>query len=1542
MVCPPPEECQLDSDRNPVCRCGETCPLDFEPVCGSDGKTYSNECSLRQQACRSHQALRIIYRGKCSSGVNPCAGVRCATGQECIINKFGIARCECPPECEPIIRPTCGDDGRTYDSPCELRRSSCLAKRRVAVAHAGACGAMGPCSRHMCPYGAQCVEKGDGLPHCECPDCPAEFAPVCGSDGLSYDNECKLHGCESKQCEFYALCESDGAGNSKCVCPQSCVDVRAPICGTDGKTYKSECELRRAACQAQEMISVAYKGDCDLCQHVQCQFGARCEAGECVCPTECGDSRMEPVCASNDHTYANECEMQKAACSGGKTLNVLFFGECRERPAIAGRITPTTPTTLHPTRLPPLRGGILKPGQSGGRNSVEVEACRDIRCDFEATCELGPDHFPRCSCRFDCSNVKDAKAVCASDLRMYPSQCAMKMEGCQRQEELRLRPLDLCQGMEVKPCNGAPPLVSPETGSEYDCGSGPRRQDCPSGSYCHQTPHFAKCCRKDAITHSKSCDSTFYGCCPDGKTPAQGPDEAGCPSLCNCNKLGSFSDTCDPTSGKCECRPGVGGEKCDRCEPGYWGLPKISEGFQGCIPCGCSLLGSVREDCEQMTGRCVCKPGIHGIKCTDCAPGFVLAAQGCISVDVSTPTPTSCLELTCYFGTTCVMRGGRAECVCRVACSEQPPTRAQTVCGNDGQTYTSECQMQQYACRYQKEIKVQAMGSCRDLGFTESPIRRSTAHRSTEPEDVSSPLYKSTRHLLPLEHYEGGMWWRGGGPGAGGGLHGFRPTPATVQVPRALLGDLCSHDVDCGVPNSQCVRGAYLSEGSYQCDCEPAWAGPQCQQPAVKKEYDIPAFDGHSYVQLKRLKAYNKLSIEIEFKTYANDGILLYNQQKSDGTGDFVSLAIVNGYVEFRYNLGNGPVVITSHERVQMKKFHHVVARRYHRDGVLKLDTSDDVAGQSQGSLKSLDLQEDAFVGYVPTQANNLGLIGCIRKLKIGRRVVELHAGRDPHVERTEGVHECGENPCSGLPCHNSGTCLAIDSERYRCVCNAGYTGDVCEVQVAPCASSPCAAGSTCLELPVVSSSGAALASASGTPAAAFSCQCLPGLDTALTEVFMPEFHADASSYLALPRLENVARAFSLEVWFLSRAPNGLLLYDGQLVGGRGDFISLNLINGHVQFRFDLGSGTANITSPDPISQNEWHSVRVSRIDKEGTLQVNNETIARGSSGPPLNELNLELPLYIGGVPSLSDVSRDAAISSGFDGAIQRLVVNGEVYDDLSARSVGRRGVMQYTGPPCGAASDSPCRNGDIGKEDIDRPVRFSGETFLQYPNKVHKVSANATRLSGNATSVAELDEDEEYEEEDEGEEAAGNVTSLDEDEEEDMYDDDDFDFFDKRRKGERNNRFELTIRSTESNGLLLWINKGNTLKGDYFAIAIVNGYPEVIFNLGRQKSILAIRSKVRISDGAWHSIVVQRRKRQAQLSVDGSSPVKGVAEQGAALLNTNGRLWIGGAPALPPGLPAQYYLGFQGCIASVRVDRRPLHLVRHGDNPITHFCEAD
>ena len=37
----------------------------------------------------------------------------------------------------------------------------------------------------------------------------------------------------------------------------------------------------------------------------------------------------------------------------------------------------------------------------------------------------------------------------------------------------------------------------------------------------------------------------------------------------------------------------------------------------------------------------------------------------------------------------------------------------QVVCGNDGQTFGSECQLKLYACRYQKDIAVQALGPCK-------------------------------------------------------------------------------------------------------------------------------------------------------------------------------------------------------------------------------------------------------------------------------------------------------------------------------------------------------------------------------------------------------------------------------------------------------------------------------------------------------------------------------------------------------------------------------------------------------------------------------------------------------------------------------------------------------------------------------------------------------------------------------------------------------------------------------------------------------------
>ena len=71
VTCPGTEVCRLEAaTRKPICRCGESCPIEWSPVCASDGKTYANECALKLESCRSGVTLRTVYWGSCDQG-NP-------------------------------------------------------------------------------------------------------------------------------------------------------------------------------------------------------------------------------------------------------------------------------------------------------------------------------------------------------------------------------------------------------------------------------------------------------------------------------------------------------------------------------------------------------------------------------------------------------------------------------------------------------------------------------------------------------------------------------------------------------------------------------------------------------------------------------------------------------------------------------------------------------------------------------------------------------------------------------------------------------------------------------------------------------------------------------------------------------------------------------------------------------------------------------------------------------------------------------------------------------------------------------------------------------------------------------------------------------------------------------------------------------------------------------------------------------------------------------------------------------------------------------
>lgn len=77
-----------------------------------------------------------------------------------------------------------------------------------------------------------------------------------------------------------------------------------------------------------------------------------------------------------------------------------------------------------------------------------------------------------------------------------------------------------------------------------------------------------------------------------------------------------------------------------------------------------------------------------------------------------------------------------------------------------------------------------------------------------------------------------------------------------------------------------------------------------------------------------------------------------------------------------------------------------------------------------------------------------------------------------------------------------------------------------------------------------------------------------------------------------------------------------------------------------------------------------------------------------------LSELNLDQPLYIGAIPDSVIANKEAGITTGLNGALQRIVVNGEIWDNLVDRASQVHNIAEYGGPPCGY--QNPCPNNAI------------------------------------------------------------------------------------------------------------------------------------------------------------------------------------------------------------------------------------------------------
>ena len=69
--------------------------------------------------------------------------------------------------------------------------------------------------------------------------------------------------CETYFCAFGAVCFVDLVTTKPyCQCQNQCPTVFAPVCGSDNVTYASECLLEKASCVHQKRIRIKKPGVC--------------------------------------------------------------------------------------------------------------------------------------------------------------------------------------------------------------------------------------------------------------------------------------------------------------------------------------------------------------------------------------------------------------------------------------------------------------------------------------------------------------------------------------------------------------------------------------------------------------------------------------------------------------------------------------------------------------------------------------------------------------------------------------------------------------------------------------------------------------------------------------------------------------------------------------------------------------------------------------------------------------------------------------------------------------------------------------------------------------------------------------------------------------------------------------------------------------------------------------------------------------------------------------------------------------------------------
>ncbi|XP_061627172.1 slit homolog 2 protein isoform X10 [Phyllopteryx taeniolatus] len=306
------------------------------------------------------------------------------------------------------------------------------------------------------------------------------------------------------------------------------------------------------------------------------------------------------------------------------------------------------------------------------------------------------------------------------------------------------------------------------------------------------------------------------------------------------------------------------------------------------------------------------------------------------------------------------------------------------------------------------------------------------------------------------------------------------------------------------------------------------------------------------------------------------------------------------------------------------------------------------------------------------------------------------------------GEHcELDYNDCDENKCQNGAQCIdAING--YTCVCPEGYSGLFCDSsppmvlpRTSPCDTHDCLNGAQCVVM--------------GTDPR---CQCLRGYEGQRCETLASVNFVDRRSYLQLPS-NPISPRTNISLQMATDEDSGVLLYKGD-----NDHIAVELYRGRLRVSYDTGSYPPSaIYSVETVNDGGFHAVELLAAEQTLSLSIDGGAPKSINSISKQSTLNMDSPLYLGGMPeraspsgglSASQHSSGGPNGSSFHGCLRNLYINGELRDlgagAGAARSPSRRWLGRGVEPGCRPCQSGACVQGDC------RPTGHRGFTCACRP----------------------------------------------------------------------------------------------------------------------------------------------------------------------------------------------------------------------------------